>query len=280
MEVCREAYASLHGLGTTRIRRIAKAVANVQTPTDNRGRHNVRPRAITEELKTKIHQHIQSFPYETSHYGRKRSKKRYLHSELSICKMYTLFVEKYFTNIHKEMVENDVKPEKYNCPVRYKFYYDYFKEHFNYGFGQPRTDVCGTCEELKVKITSQKNRDIRKRLETQLLLHKKRAQCFYDQLKVSTEEAKNEEHKEALCFDFEQNFPFPQLPVGEIFYKRQLWFFNFCVYSCKNGAPVMYNWPECYAKRGCNEVISCLHHYIQAKVPRSVKHLDLFCDGC
>ena len=42
----------------------------------------------------------------------------------------------------------------------------------------------------------------------------------------------------------------------------------------------MYNWPECCAKRGCNEVISCLHHYIQANVPRSVMHLDVFCDGC
>ena len=31
---------------------------------------------------------------------------------------------------------------------------------------------------------------------------------------------------------------------------------------------------------GCNEVISCLHHYIKAKVPRVVKNLDLFCDGC
>ena len=82
--MCREAYESLHGLGTTRIRRIAQAVVNAQTPTDNRGRHDVRPRAITEELKTKIHQHILSFPCETSHYGRKRSKERYLHSELNI----------------------------------------------------------------------------------------------------------------------------------------------------------------------------------------------------
>ena len=68
---------------------------------------------------------------------------------------------------------------------------------------------------------------MKKRLEAQLLLHKKRAQCFYDQLKISNEKSKNEEHKETLCFDFEQNFPFPQLPVGEIFYKRQLWFFIF-----------------------------------------------------
>ena len=42
----------------------------------------------------------------------------------------------------------------------------------------------------------------------------------------------------------------------------------------------MYNWPECYTKRGCSEVISCLHHYIQGNALRSVTHLDLLCDGC
>ena len=41
----------------------------------------------------------------------------------------------------------------------------------------------------------------------------------------------------------------------------------------------MYNWPECYVKRGCNEVISCLHHYIQANVPQSVTHLNFFVMG-
>ena len=35
-----------------------------------------------------------------------------------------------------------------------------------------------------------------------------------------------------------------------------------------------------FAKRGCNEVVSCLHHYINTKIHRIIKNLDLFCDGC
>ena len=89
----------------------------------------------------------------------------------------------------------------------------------------------------------------------------------------------SEEH-ETICFDFEQNLPFPHLPVGEVFYKRQLWFYNFGVHSCKTGKPVMYTWPEATARRGCREVISCLHHFINTKVPLNVKHLHLFSDGC
>ena len=278
--MCREAYASLHGIGVSRLRRIARAVAKFETPQDNRGRHNIRPRAITEELKSKIYDHITKFPFEESHYGRQRTKKRYLSAELSVRKMYVMFVEENFPEKYREFNEKDVQPEKFDCAIKYKFYFDFFKEHFNYGFGKPRTDVCGECEELKVKIGTQKNSEIRKRLELKLKIHKKKSDWFYASLKKCTNEAIENEEKETLCFDFQQNLPFPHLPVGEIFYKRQLWFYNFCVHSCTTGKPVMYTWPECFAKRGCNEVISCLHHYIKAKVPRVVKNLDLFCDGC
>ena len=42
----------------------------------------------------------------------------------------------------------------------------------------------------------------------------------------------------------------------------------------------MYTWPESTAKRGCREVVSCFHHFIQTKVPATVKHFDVFSDGC
>ena len=42
----------------------------------------------------------------------------------------------------------------------------------------------------------------------------------------------------------------------------------------------MYTWPESTARRGCREVASCFHHFIQTKVPATVKHLDVFSDGC
>jgi len=50
---------------------------------------------------------------------------------------------------------------------------------------------------------------------------------FYQHLRQCTEKAKQSEGHETICFDFEQNFPFPHLSVGDILYKRQLWFYNF-----------------------------------------------------
>ena len=152
-------------------------------------------------------------------------------------------------------------------------------EVFNYSFSRPIVDVCGMCEELKVKMRIEKNRDIRKRVELELKLHKTKARTFYRHLRESREKAKISAEHESVCFDFQQNMPFPHLPVGEIFYKRQLWFHNFGVHSCTTGKAVMYTWPESTARRVCREVISCIHHFIQTKIPATVKHLDVFSDG-
>ena len=111
------------------------------------------------------------FSYEESHYGRERTKKRYLRAELSVRRMCVMFVEEDFPEKYRELNEKDVQPEKFDCVIKYKFYFDYFKEHFNYGFGKPRTDVCGECEELKLKIGTQKNTEIRKRFKVKLKLH-------------------------------------------------------------------------------------------------------------
>lgn len=36
--------------------------------------------------------------------------------------------------------------------VKYNFYYKYFKENFDYTFGQPQVDVCSQFESLNTKI--------------------------------------------------------------------------------------------------------------------------------
>ena len=136
-----------------------------------------------------------------------------------------MFVQQEFPDAYKQISERGMQPEcDIECDISYDYYFRYFKEVFNYDFGRPRVDVCGICEELKVKIRTEKNRDIRKRLDLELKLHKAKAGAFYAHLREATERARNSEEHETVCFDFQQNLPFPHLPVGEIFYKRQLWF--------------------------------------------------------
>lgn len=60
-------------------------------------------------------------------------------------------------------------------------------------------------------------------IRTKKRLHELRANKFFELLKRSGE------NRNTLCvaFDLQQNMPLPRSNVGEAYYKRQLWLYNF-----------------------------------------------------
>ena len=108
----------------------------------------------------------------------------------------------------------------------------------------------------------------------------RKAEAFYDKLRKCSDMAKKKKTVETIAFDFQQNLPLPHLPVGEIFYARQLWVYNFCIHTASSDDAHMYVWTEGDAKRGCNEVLSCLNDYMEHKLRDGVKTLYIFSDAC
>ena len=121
--VCREAFASLHGIGSKRVRRAATCVAEGHTPKDQRGRHNNK-RCISDDLRNMVDTHIISFPLRVSHYAGHGNKRRYLSSELCITKMYTLLLQASYPD-HYLLVQGGLDPKEVKCEIRFRFYYDY-----------------------------------------------------------------------------------------------------------------------------------------------------------
>jgi len=124
-----------------------------------------------------------------------------------------------------------------SCQTQDLFQLFYTIDNFNCGFGRLRSDVCGTCAEMEVKVKAEKHGSNTEK--SQIRVGSAQAQSYF--------------------------LPFPHLPVGELFYMRQLWLYNFCVYSAKTKTSTMHMWPETVARSGANEVVSCLHHYFQNK---------------
>ncbi len=108
--------------------------------------------------------------------------------------------------------------------------------------------------------------------------HLHMAQEFYSELRTCTSMAKEDGSIACLSFDFEQNLPLPHIPTNDIFYLRQLWVYVFGIHDCATNEASMFVWPESIAHRGSNEVVSCLHQYLQAL--RGVSTVMLFSDSC
>lgn len=111
-------------------------------------------------------------------------------------------------------------------------------------------------------------------------LHVRKADTFYDALRENTVLATSDPSVEVLCFDYQQNMPLPHVPAGDVFYKRQLWVFNFAIYAASTGKTTCYMYDEMKGKKGQNEVVSFLDHYITNKMSPTVDKLMLFSDNC
>lgn len=159
--------------------------------------------------------------------------------------MHQLYVERY-------------EPEKYiqwkadkstKFEINYEFYLHIFNSKFNLSFGKPKMDVCNTCDKFKNQIDVAENPEEKSRLNREHSLHLAKAQKFYDDLNQLSKKAKTDETVDVISFDNQQNLPVPVLPIGDVFYKRQLWVFNQCFYSAKTGNSHMYMYNEVEGKK-------------------------------
>ena len=132
---------------------------------------------------------------------------------------------------------------------------------------------CGTCgEEVK-----DNDKAIQCEIDCMRWFHKRclnlteeeydklsKSDCFWQcsVCKKDLPELNSKDAVDVFHFDFQQNLPTPKLSVGKQFYLRLLWTYLFGVYSASTRITTAFMWHELLARRGCNNVISCLFRFI------------------
>lgn len=210
---------------------------------DRRGKHTSRPARISDEVKECINDHISSFPLVESHYTRERTKKKYLDSDLNISKMYRLYKEW----VTEKVVCEDAKN------ATFRQYNDIFNNHSNISFFKPKSDLCDQCEKYKLSKTEEKVAQ----------------QTNYDQHLINkniVRTIKNEDKERGLldpklcvaCFDLQKVLTALQGESSSFYYKRKFATYNLTVYDIGKKLGYCFIWNESEAKRGANEIATCL----------------------
>lgn len=186
--------------------------------------------------------------------------------------MHELYLQKHEPDQYPLLLLNqNIKPV-----VKYEYFRKYFTENFNINFGKPRSDTCSKCDKLINKINSSDSNEIKKSLQLEKEVHLKKSEWFYTHLKEKTNLAKTRPEVEVITFDFQQNLPLPVSTSGEVFFKIQLWMYNFCIHVGSSGKSYCYVYDETVGGKGQNEVSSMILDFLKNHISPSVTDLYFF----
>lgn len=207
-----------------------------------------------------------SFKGRESHYGLEKSRRLYLPEELNITKLYHMFKEKF--------------P---NVKLSYESYRTIFNTEYNISFGYPRTDTCPTCDEhisKRKQFQLDKNLDELKKIDEEILQHKRNADKFYQKKRKSRKESKQNAKVVSICMDYCKNVSLPNITTNDVYYKRQLSMYSFNIHNLSTGESYFYTYHEEIGGKGSNEVASFFFHFINNFLNDGVSEIRIFCDSC
>lgn len=210
-------------------------------------------------LRDSVESHINRFPKVESHYCRSSTSKEYLYPDLTLQKMYAMYIE-----------ENKENQDR----ASYSTYARVFKD-LNLAFHRPKKDMCSLCEtyfkgDEETKLT----------LKERFLKHESEKKSVRD-LKEDCKQAAQKDPK-ILCgtFDLQQVIYTPISNDSQIFYKRRLSNYNLTFYNIGTRDCTCFLWHEGMSRRGSCEVGTAVHLALTEYDKQGVTCANLFADGC
>ena len=272
--LCRVAFMNIFGIKRRKMaillekRRSSKSGIGV-LDTDKRGKTVTPANKIKGSRLETLHEFIKLLPVVSSHYTRAKAPLRqYLPYGGSIVNLYTeysIWMQLNYSNI---------------IPVTQSFFRSVFTTDFNIQFAPPKTDECNTCGFLDIKISEAEDEETKEEFEKQKKEHLEEAKIAQ---KLMNDPSNNSEGMRAIAIDLQQQQPCPKLPINKAYYTSKLFFLNFCVYDLTKNKAHMFVWDETVAKRGPNEISSCILRwlkYVQEEEQEAITTLRVFADNC
>lgn len=228
--------------------------------TENRGKGSIRKNKIPDETWQMIKEHWNSFPSKKSHYGRKKSERKFFDNpELNITILYSLFKEHY-----KEKTGQDLS-------MKYSTYQKFFSKNSEYSFRAPKTDVCDFCAKCLVKLQINPNDECKVAYDDHLKKVKeynelKKKYVFKNQEKESAAHASIYDDTLVLEFDYAQNLTLPKLNINSHYYKRILNLYVFNIHCYNDNDSKMFCFLESDGKKDSNSVCSFLEDFVSKKL--------------
>lgn len=262
--VCKKLFLNTLSLSS----RSCRTVFHKLTPSGilEKDKRGGRQRSKTEKeneafIRKEIEQHIGRFPRVESHYCRSSSSRQYLHPDLSLPKMFYMFLEHL---------------EKMGCKFKTSYYtYRRVFKTQNLSFHNPKKDQCSLCmtynhgdEEVKSRLAEKYKKHVQEKIKVRELKA------------IDKQRGIEDEHFLCSVFDLQQVIYVPISKENAIYYKSRLSTFNLTFYNIANRDCFSFPWHECLSKRGSSEIATCIFRALEYYSKKGTTLVSLYSDGC
>lgn len=260
VQVCKNTFLGTLGISE----KFVRVILTKLTPTgiveeDKRGgRQSEKVKERDQQAREEISNHIDRFPKVESHYCRSSSSKEYLSPDLTLPKMFHMFLET-CTGEHKPSFPTNSRV---------------FKEK-NLSFHRPKKDQCSLCMSY-LTGDDQKKEELKNVFEKHSA-EKKKVREIKQECKTMAQADTS-----ILCgsFDLQQVIYLPISNEDAIFYKRRLSNYNLTFYNLADHDCHCFTWHEAHSKRGSSEISTAIHMVLKEHDKNGLKKAFLFSDGC
>ena len=101
-----------------------------------------------------------------------------------------------------------------------------------------------------------------------------------EKVRNDVKEALNNTHILSVSFDLQKVLNAPQADISSFYYKRKISIYNFSIFDLVSKEAECFLWNETTAKRGANEISSCLYKYIVNKNRQGITDFRFCSDNC
>lgn len=261
IEVCKLFYLGTLCISQTPIYNVhlGKDIVS-NTPKESRQGRHVK-HSINDDDKTFLKRHIESFPKVESHYCRANNSREYLESNLSIAKMYSLYV--------------DLCKSENKQPVKESFYRHVFSNEYNLFFHTPKKDRCDLCEEVKLQI-------IENRLSTEKNEEYSRHSIEKGACRNEKNTDKEDENTVILCFDLQNVLSCPRAEISSFYYRSKFNVYNLTAILSSTKKVYCAVWHEMFMGRSGNDIASAVVTILERVFDDNpnLTNLVLWSDSC
>lgn len=202
-----------------------------------------------------------------SHYCRKDTKREYIEGGRTIMDLHRDFVELW-------------KAQQNTTAPNYQMYTKVFNNEFNISFYQPKKDQCEDCVQYDNAVGKEKIA-----FETKYQEHQKEKNLSRKEKENDKGKAKEDSNYIVIVYDLQAVMQCPRGNTSAFYYVSKLNTFNFTICDLASNNAMCYTWDESQAKRGANEIATCVWLYIKKledKAAKKEQKIDIvfYSDNC